>query len=502
MADEVEGGAPSETQPRDTSGVQLEVVGRTDVGLIREHNEDSFLLLRLDDNGRDAQALRRHKLGERGTLLVVCDGMGGAAAGEVASSMAIDSVGQVMLSDGVAPPPPGLTDDALTALGRKLRMAAQSANTQIFTEARQNVARSGMGTTMTAVLLRGTHAVIAQVGDSRAYVWRDGHFTQVTRDQSLVNQLLETGHITPEQAKYFEHSNVILQALGVQEEVEVQLSQVELRAGDRFLVCSDGLVGVVSDEEIAAVMGACDDLEEAARILIEMANSAGGPDNISVIVAKVAGDALKAPVEADRLTYQLWKIDPDEPAPAAEDPAATLDVGSPTFVEAPAARRPAPPRNATVELVSMAVVFGLVLGSVLTGAVLYKNGVPCRVQAPKEGLSVISDGRDTGVRTPMAASPSDEGARTWVRLRLKPGHHTLQLRGAGAPEAARDIEVVSGALCEASFEEPSRADADHPALPTAVPLPADAIEAAEPAQPAPAAPPAQPSQAAAAGQVQ
>ena len=112
-----------------------------------------------------------------------------------------------------------------------------------------------MGTTMTAVHLWRDAALIAQVGDSRAYVWRQGAFTQVTRDQSLVNQLLETGQITAEQAKFFEHSNVILQALGVQEEVEVQLSKVELRRGDRLMLCSDGLVGVVSDEEIGAVVG-------------------------------------------------------------------------------------------------------------------------------------------------------------------------------------------------------------------------------------------------------
>src|SRR5205814_8313138 len=110
-----------------------------------------------------------------------------------------------------------------------------------------------------------------------AYLWRQGAFTQVTRDQSLVNQLLETGQITPEQAKFFEHSNVILQALGVQEEVEVQLSRVELRRGDRMMLCSDGLVGVVTDEEIGAVMASVDDPADTARILIELANGAGAP---------------------------------------------------------------------------------------------------------------------------------------------------------------------------------------------------------------------------------
>src|SRR4029077_10446323 len=112
-------------------------------------------------------------------------------------------------------------------------------------------------------------------------------------------------------AKFFEHSNVILQALDVQEEVEVQLSKVELRRGDRFLLCSDGLVGVVTDEEIGEIVGTVDDPVEATRILCEMANAAGGPDNITVIVAHVRGEALPAPSSdgADALKYELWRIE-------------------------------------------------------------------------------------------------------------------------------------------------------------------------------------------------
>ncbi len=425
-------------------GVRVELSGRTDVGLIREHNEDSFLVVRLEDNVRDVAALRQHAIGERGTLMVVCDGMGGAAAGEVASNMAVESIATTMLGDAVVTPPEGWTDDDKTALARKLRMAAKEANGQIFREARANLTRSGMGTTMTAVLLRQSYAVVAQVGDSRAYVWRDGKFTQVTRDQSLVNQLLETGHITVEQAKYFEHSNVILQALGVQEDVEVQLSQVELRRGDRFVVCSDGLVGVVTDEEIGAVMGACEDPDEAARILIELANGAGGPDNISVVVAHVAGEPLPPPAAADALEYQLWRIDPEpppeafqpDPEPATGDPSVTGDTGQ-------VARHP-PPGNPLLELVSMAVVFGLILGSVLTGAVLYRSGVSCLVDARSPGLAVLADGRDTGVRTAPSGEPS-------VSVRLKPGHHALSLRGAGAPLDVKEIDVARGGSCEITF---------------------------------------------------
>lgn len=420
--------------------VSVELSGRTDVGQVREHNEDSFLVMRLDDASRDPAALRKLELGPKGLLLVVCDGMGGAAAGEVASSMAVDSIGATMLDGKVVEPPAGLSDDAKTSLGRKLRQAARDANAQIFKEARDNLARAGMGTTMTAALVQGKHALVAQVGDSRCYVWRKGRFTQVTRDQSLVNQLLESGHITAEQAKFFEHSNVILQALGVQEEVEVQLSQVELRRGDRLLLCSDGLVGVVSDEEIGEKLGELNDPDEAARILCEMANAAGGPDNITCIVAHVGGEALPEPGDADLLKYELWKIEPDPPAPAADSGAAapSAQLDDETF---PPIDVTPTPRAATFELVSMAVVVGLIVGSIATGAALYRGAVPCRLESRTAGLSVLTDGRDTGLRTV-------EGV---LDLRLRPGHHALSLSGAGAGAAAESVDVVAGAACEVRF---------------------------------------------------
>jgi hypothetical protein len=311
-----------------------------------------------------------------------------------------------------------------------------------------------MGTTMTATLIWKKHAIIAQVGDSRCYVWRKGKFTQVTRDQSLVNQLLESGHITPEQAKFFEHSNVILQALGVQEEVEVQLSKVELRRGDRFLLCSDGLVGVVTDEEIGEIMGSIEDPEEATKILIEMANAAGGPDNITCIVAHVAGGELAEPADGtDDLKYELWRIEP-EPPPVE----ITVEPSSHSFAEPesladasgehPAPPPPQPAERPTMELVSMAVVVGLIVGSLVTGAALYSQAVPCTVEAPAAGLAVMTDGRPAGVST------SESGA---AELRLKPGHHQLSLKGSGAPDEIQEVDVQKGAQC--SFKIPSTPEA-------------------------------------------
>jgi serine/threonine protein phosphatase PrpC len=427
-----------------SSKVEVGLAGRTDVGLIREHNEDSFVVVRLDDGSRDLDQLATHSLGERGTLMVVCDGMGGAAAGEVASGMAIEALAQGLLDAALPSAPEGIVDDDKQQLARKLRGAARDANARIFKEARENLARSGMGTTMTAVQLWQGWAIIAQVGDSRAYFWRQGAFTQVTRDQSLVNQLLETGQITAEQAKFFEHSNVILQALGVQEDVEVQLSRVELRRGDRMLLCSDGLVGVVSDEEIGAVLGSIDDPSEAARVLIEMANSAGGPDNITVIVAFVGGQDLPEPAEHEIVQYALWRIDPEAPKSAEADGMATLNLTAPPQAPLPAPALAAPPqRPVTAELLSMAVVAGLILGSVLTGAALYKHGVHCKVAAPVAGLAVLTDGRDSGARTTAGE----------IELRLSPGRHTLALAAAKEPHplAERQLDVVEGGSCTVSF---------------------------------------------------
>jgi PPM family protein phosphatase len=438
--------APAEAA--DPNGaVTVRLAGRTDVGLIREHNEDSFVIVRLDDGSRDPDALGEHTLGERGTLLVVCDGMGGAAAGEVASGMAIDSIATTMLDGKMIPSPDGVTDDQRQSLARKLRGAARDANARIFREARENIARSGMGTTMTAVQLWKGNALVAQVGDSRCYVWRHGAFTQVTRDQSLVNQLLETGQITVEQAKFFEHSNVILQALGVQEEVEVQLSKVELRKGDRLMLCSDGLVGVVSDEEIGAVLGSIDDPGEAARILIEMANGAGGPDNITVIVAHVDGPALSDAGAEDLISFAHWRIDPEAPpsTPLLSD---SSDGYTPLAPPTTQMRATQPlPRRSTAELMSMAVIVGLVLGSLVTGAALYKHGVRCTLSARQPGLTVVTDGHDSGART----------AEGELHLRLAPGRHTVALRGGGGGIVAeQSVDVAAGEQCSLEFgDEPS-----------------------------------------------
>ena len=182
--------------------ISLNVFGRTDVGQIREHNEDNFLVADLTKKTRNlTESERRPVVGERGVVLGVCDGMGGAAAGEVASQMAVD----IIYERFVDSEPPSDHD----SLARRLVRAVEAAGQRIFNEARMDRSRRGMGTTATIAALVDSRMFVAQVGDSRAYILRNGQMMQVTRDQSLVTQLIEAGQLTEEEAETFEHNNII-----------------------------------------------------------------------------------------------------------------------------------------------------------------------------------------------------------------------------------------------------------------------------------------------------
>jgi serine/threonine protein phosphatase PrpC len=282
--------------PSGHNDITIEVFGKTDVGLVREHNEDNFLVADVTGAVRaaDARAPFTFPVGDKGALLLVCDGMGGAAAGEVASQMAVDSI-----YDALATADPQARD----AFARLVRRAVQQANERIFNQSRDNQSERGMGTTCTVAALVDDTLVVAQIGDSRCYILRDGKLAQVTKDQSLAWQLIEAGAMTADEAKAFEHANIILQALGVQERVEVVLSQVPLRKGDVALLCSDGLHGPVTDEEILAVLIGEQDLQKAGEALIGKALDRDGPDNITVVLARFDGEGLKAPMPEDLVSF-------------------------------------------------------------------------------------------------------------------------------------------------------------------------------------------------------
>lgn len=282
--------------------IRLKVFGRTDVGQIREHNEDNFLVADLTRKSRGLmESDRMQTVGERGTVLGVCDGMGGAAAGEVASQLAVDIIYE-KLTEG---DPPADPDE----LARRLVFAVEEAGVRIFNEARADRTRRGMGTTATIAALLDSRLFLAQVGDSRAYILRGNQFIQVTRDQSLVNQLIEAGQLTEEEAETFEHNNIILQALGTAETVQVDLTYVDLRRGDTLVLCSDGLSGMIRAEEIKEVLLRIKDPLEACKELTERANLAGGHDNITVIVAEFDGEGLPpAAADDEPLRYQKYAL--------------------------------------------------------------------------------------------------------------------------------------------------------------------------------------------------
>ncbi len=292
----------------DHGPVCVRVFGRTDVGLVREHNEDNFLVVGLDRDERypPMEEVVSFELGSHGAIFAVCDGMGGANAGEVASQMAVDTIYEVMRGWDVPP-------DRDVFAHRMVR-AIEQAGERIFSAAKMDPELRGMGTTATVAGLVDGFLFVGQVGDSRAYVLRGEQLGLVTKDQSLVNQLIEAGQLSEEDAESFELGNIILQALGTTESVNVDLSFVKLQRGDRLMLCSDGLSGLVHDEVIRDTLREVDDPKACCERLVEMANAGGGHDNITVVVVDFDGEGLVEHDPEARPVYAQY------PLPVLEDP--------------------------------------------------------------------------------------------------------------------------------------------------------------------------------------
>jgi serine/threonine protein phosphatase PrpC len=307
---EVSGAAPPGAPPVPSPDVRVKLFARTDVGQVREHNEDNFLVADLTRRSRGLmEANRSAAIGPHGAVFAVCDGMGGAAAGEIASQLAVDIVFERMV-DGLENAPSSARDE----IARRLVGAVEAAGLRIFQEAKLDRTRRGMGTTVTAAALVDDHVFLAQVGDSRGYILRNQILTQVTRDQSLVNQLIEAGQLTEEEAETFEHNNIILQALGTSDTVQVDLTYVELRQGDMLLLCSDGLSGMVRFDEIRDIMRSSQEPLDICKALTERANQAGGHDNITVIIVIFDGAGLPPlTAETDALKYRKYNLPADVP---------------------------------------------------------------------------------------------------------------------------------------------------------------------------------------------
>ena len=270
--------------------LEVSVSARTDTGMVRRANEDAFMIADLTSgNFGLGPDMKTHKIGARGSLLVVSDGMGGAAAGEIASEIAVKTVRESLM-----------TIPADLDVCEQLKAATEKANAEVWRYAEQHPQFKGMGATLTAVLIQQATAYISQIGDSRAYLVRADSIKQLTKDQSLVQAMIDAGAITPDQADTVAQ-NIITQALG-RPSLDVAISSVELEQDDRLIICSDGLSQKVKEEEIKNLVHQTADLTLLCRSLVGLANQRGGEDNITVIAAKFAGELLHSAAQIRSIT--------------------------------------------------------------------------------------------------------------------------------------------------------------------------------------------------------
>ncbi len=294
---------PHATGPR----VSLRVCGASDPGMERSENQDSFLIADLSDPGEaatlrpagDPQApqARDMEVGPKGVLLMVADGMGGAAGGRVASKMATNHVLAVIAERWT--PERGPSPERFIEC---IEEAVRASNTLIHQQSAMHPSYSGMGTTATIGGVYEDYLYLAQIGDSRAYLVREGACTQLTSDQSFENYAVEHGWMSPEEARQSDHRNMILQALGPESSVEADLTFQQLRSEDVVVLCSDGLFRVVEEEEIARA--ATMDVAQGCGGLIGLARERGAPDNVTVLLARFRGDGLRPPSAGDPVGRQ------------------------------------------------------------------------------------------------------------------------------------------------------------------------------------------------------
>ena len=257
--------------------MKFSAYGKTDIGLCRTNNEDGFVICDLTrETTYEPAVVVEQPVGARGVLFAVCDGIGGRHAGEVASTLALETLETEMQQLSDACPRPEL-----------FKKAVEVVNRRVWNEASLHPKLSGMGTTLTAALICQERVLIAHVGDSRAYFARGGRVEQITKDQSIAGQLVASGALTEEQARESPFRNVLMQAIGRTEKVEIALDGIDLVRGDTLLLCSDGLSGKVGIRDLGGHL-AENDLKACGDALVALANERGGEDNITVVIARVS----------------------------------------------------------------------------------------------------------------------------------------------------------------------------------------------------------------------
>lgn len=292
--------------------ITVEVHATSHVGRVRKGNEDNYLLLNISgekawtssqDDGEFVIESQRFEINDNGVVMAVSDGMGGALAGEVASTMAVETVSEKLLDEEAGD---GIVDHDHLLLS-KLYNATVFANHLIHQQGRSDPQFQGMGATFTGIAVTPAGADLIQVGDSRAYLVRGDKIYQVTKDQSLVQQLIDAQQISPEEAETHTLKNVILQALGAQNEIYPVSARVTPCDNDVFLICSDGLSNKVSAGEMRQIVkDNFDKLQNACVELVTLANKNGGEDNITVVLAKFTGEGLK---DAEEGVLEVEMID-------------------------------------------------------------------------------------------------------------------------------------------------------------------------------------------------
>src|SRR5689334_16016403 len=316
----------------------VEEAARTDTGRQRHANEDSYYA--------------------RSPIYVVADGMGGAQAGEVASRIAADVFDEDMGD--------GNPEEQLAARARE-------ANRRIFERARADASHSGMGTTLTGALLASDEVSIVHVGDSRAYLFREGELRRLTRDHSLVEELRRRGQLTPEEAEEHPQRSVITRVLGPEPDVELDVHTHQARSGDVYLLCSDGLTSMVREERVREILTEAKTLGAALERLVEEANEAGGRDNITVVAFRVGGDEpASAGADDTALDLRAAAADGDGTAEAVAPvpaPAPTAAPAPPAEQRPAAARRPREEPQRRRRRIRRAII-GLLVVAVLAGATI------------------------------------------------------------------------------------------------------------------------------------
>jgi serine/threonine protein phosphatase PrpC len=405
-----------------------EKAGLTDVGRQRHTNEDRYY--------------------ESAPVFAVADGMGGARSGEVASQIAVDEFSHQDLADGSP-------EDRLAEIAR-------AANRKIYELAQSDESHAGMGTTLTAAMVGDNEISLGHVGDSRAYRFRDDKLERLTQDHSLVEELMRMGRLSPEAAEVDPRRSIITRALGPEPTVDVETCTYPAKDGDVYLLCSDGLTGMVSEDRMAEILRARSSLDQAARALVDEANAGGGKDNITVVLFKLVDEAAVGPAEeSDTLsgTEKLPGVAAGDPSgqtvvlPAAASPqSAVRSPQSPASTALPTAdrglRTPTPPTRArrarwplaaaVVLIILIAALGGLYaasrqlyfVGTDNTGLVTLYRGVPYDLPL---GIKLYSSQYESSV--PASALPG--------RQRSAVLDHRLRSRG-DAVDLLRALERSEG----------------------------------------------------------